>query len=109
MKRCPLCHAEARYRFGLGHTTVWGCASRVCGLLFAHPQLDDRSLADAYTSHYYPSNGNGNAAVYESTPEAVFGQTFSRAGAAFGCLAREKLLGFGCRGGGVCRVRGGGW
>jgi 2-polyprenyl-3-methyl-5-hydroxy-6-metoxy-1,4-benzoquinol methylase len=106
MKKCPLCHAEAKHRFGLGHTAVWGCISRVCGLLFANPQLDDRSLADAYTSHYYPSNGNGNAAVYESTPEAILRQTFGQAEAASGSLTGKRLLDFGCGIGGLCRVAG---
>jgi SAM-dependent methyltransferase len=106
MKQCPLCHAEAKRRYGLGHTVVWGCGARVCGLCFADPQLDDKSLADAYTSHYYPSNGNVNAAVYESTPEAILRQTFSRAEAALGSLAGKSLLDFGCGVGGLCRVAG---
>jgi SAM-dependent methyltransferase len=73
-------------------------------LLFADPQLDDRSLADAYTSHYYPPNENG--AVYESTPEAILRQTFSKRVAALGSLSGKSLLDFGCGVGGLCRVAG---
>jgi cyclopropane fatty-acyl-phospholipid synthase-like methyltransferase len=106
MTQCPLCRAEARCRFGLGHTTVWECASRICGLFFADPQLDDRSLADAYASHYYPSNEDGNAAVYENTPEAILRQTFNKAEAELGPLAGKNLLDFGCGVGGLCKVAG---
>lgn len=106
MKQCPLCRAEAKPRFGLGHTAVWRCASRFCGLLFADPQLDDRSLADAYTWHYYPSNGNGNRAIYESTPEAILRQTFCRAEAALGLFPGKSLLDFGCGEGSLCRIAG---
>ena len=104
MKRCPLCHAEAKYRFGLVHTAVWGCASRICGLLFSDPQLDERSLTEAYRSHYYPSNGNGNTTVYENTPEAILRQTFGRVEAVLGSLTGKSLLDFGCGLGGLCRV-----
>jgi 2-polyprenyl-3-methyl-5-hydroxy-6-metoxy-1,4-benzoquinol methylase len=106
MTQCPLCHAEASCRFGLGHTTVWGCTSRVCGLLFADPQLDDRSMADAYASHYYPSNGNGSAAVYENTPEAILRQTFQKVDAEVGPIGEKSLLDFGCGVGGLCKVAG---
>jgi cyclopropane fatty-acyl-phospholipid synthase-like methyltransferase len=104
MKTCPHCMSIAKHRFGLAHTTVWACTSPACGLLFADPQLDDRNLADAYTSHYYPSNGN--AAIYENTPEAILRQTFDKAEAELGSLAGKNLLDFGCGVGGLCRVMG---
>jgi cyclopropane fatty-acyl-phospholipid synthase-like methyltransferase len=66
--------------------------------------LDNRNLADAYTSHYYPSSGN--AAVYENTPEAILRQTFDRAEAEWGPLAGKSLLDFGCGVGGLCKVAG---
>jgi 2-polyprenyl-3-methyl-5-hydroxy-6-metoxy-1,4-benzoquinol methylase len=104
MKTCPLCHSVAKHRFGLGHTTVWACTSPVCGLFFADPQLDERSLTNAYTRHYYPSNGNGNAAVYKNTPHEILRQTFDRAEAALGSLTGKSLLDFGCGVGGLCNV-----
>jgi 2-polyprenyl-3-methyl-5-hydroxy-6-metoxy-1,4-benzoquinol methylase len=104
MKQCPLCRSEAKFRFELRHTAVWACASRVCGLVFADPQLDDRSLTEAYTTHYYPSNGNGSEHTYENTPEQILRQTFGEAPAKFGPLAGKKLLDFGCGVGGLCHL-----
>jgi 2-polyprenyl-3-methyl-5-hydroxy-6-metoxy-1,4-benzoquinol methylase len=68
--------------------------------------LDDRSLADAYASHYYPSNGNGNSTVYENTPEAILRQTFDETEAELGPLGGKNLLDFGCGVGGLCKVAG---
>jgi len=110
MKKCPLCYTEAKYRFGLGHTAAWACVSPVCGLLFADPQLDEKSLKHAYTAHYYPSNGNGNgngngkSTSYENTPEEILRQTFNRAESELGPLVGKNLLDFGCGVGGLCKI-----
>jgi 2-polyprenyl-3-methyl-5-hydroxy-6-metoxy-1,4-benzoquinol methylase len=61
-------------------------------------------LTNAYTKHYYPSNGN--AAVYENTPESILRQTLQEALTKFGALGGKKLLDFGCGVGGLCRVAG---
>jgi len=104
MKLCPLCRGEAKRRFGLGHTTAWACTSPDCGLFFADPQLDERSLTNAYAKHYYPPNGNGNAAVYENTPHEILRQTLDKAEAELGPLAGKSLLDLGCGVGGLCKV-----
>src|ERR1700687_2226430 len=104
MKLCPLCRGEAKRRFGLGHTTAWACTSPDCGLFVADPQLDERSLTNAYTKHYYPSNGNGTAAVYENTPHEILRQTLDKAEAELGPLAGKSLLDLGCGVGGLCKV-----
>lgn len=106
MTQCPLCHTEASCRFGLEHTTVWGCTSRVCGLLFADPQLDESSLTNAYAKHYYPTNGNGTKPIYENTPEQILRQTFEKVDAEVGPIAEKSLLDFGCGVGGLCKVAG---
>jgi 2-polyprenyl-3-methyl-5-hydroxy-6-metoxy-1,4-benzoquinol methylase len=61
-------------------------------------------LTNAYTKHYYPPNGNGNAAVYENTPHEILRQTFDKAEAELGPLAGKSLLDFGCGVGGLCQV-----
>lgn len=104
MKQCPLCRGEAKFRFALGHTAAWECVSRFCSLLFADPQLDNRSLAEAYKAHYYPSNGNGKKPSYDNTPEEILRQTFKRVEGELGPLEGKSLLDFGCGVGGLCNM-----
>jgi cyclopropane fatty-acyl-phospholipid synthase-like methyltransferase len=61
-------------------------------------------LTNAYTKHYYPPNGNGNAAVYENTPHEILRQTLEKAESEWGPLAGKSLLDFGCGVGGLCQV-----
>src|SRR5512135_3065914 len=65
---CPLCAGAARLLWVLEHTGVWRCGDSRCALEFAHPQLDDRALAQAYASLYYPAE-NGGKPHLENTPE----------------------------------------
>jgi SAM-dependent methyltransferase len=104
MKNCPLCQCRAVHLFRLEHTAVWECIAHDCGLLFADPQLDDKTLALAYAKHYYPSTVDGGSAIYENTPEEILWQVFAKLEAELGPLAQKKLLDFGCGVGGLCRV-----
>jgi 2-polyprenyl-3-methyl-5-hydroxy-6-metoxy-1,4-benzoquinol methylase len=73
-------------------------------LKFADPQLNEKDLAQAYTDHYYPSNGNGGRATYENTPEEILRQTFGKADAEQGPLSGKSLLDFGCGVGRLCKI-----
>jgi 2-polyprenyl-3-methyl-5-hydroxy-6-metoxy-1,4-benzoquinol methylase len=104
MKSCPLCQSEAVKRFELAYTIVWRCRAAGCCLQFALPQLDEATLARAYSTHYYPSNGNASDLTYENTPEQILRQTFGEVRAKLGPLAGKKLLDFGCGLGRLCQV-----
>ena len=75
-KNCRLCGSQASFRFKLKHATIWQCVKKGCGLQFCEPQMDDQSLAEAYSRLYYPLPKNGSRAVYESAPRSTFEQVF---------------------------------
>lgn len=104
--KCPLCGGVAAHHLFLPHTSVWKCAAPECSLEFAHPQLDDRQLARAYTDFYYPTNGNGNGHCvrFENTSDSVVHQVFQHLEKRFGTLAGLRLLDYGCGCGSLMRV-----
>ncbi|HWP83575.1 MAG TPA: class I SAM-dependent methyltransferase [Terriglobia bacterium] len=102
MNRCPLCQSEACHLFKLGHTTVYRCLSKQCGLRFAWPQMDAKALEAAYRSFYYPGESVRHG-VYSATPLPVLQQLMTSLGQAES-LRGQRLLDFGCGEGDLCLV-----
>jgi cyclopropane fatty-acyl-phospholipid synthase-like methyltransferase len=73
-------------------------------LQFAHPQLDDLSVNQAYKSLYYPPESNGSAIYFENTSEIVLRQALFRLQERIGELAGLRLLDYGCGVGSLLRV-----
>jgi 2-polyprenyl-3-methyl-5-hydroxy-6-metoxy-1,4-benzoquinol methylase len=103
-RACPLCGSTAEYYFGLPHTSVRQCSARTCRLQFADPQLDDRSLRQAYENLYYPAEGNGQPIQCENTSEDILRQVFSQLEQRVGALRGLRLLDYGCGVGALLRV-----
>lgn len=83
---------------------MWECASQRCGLRYAAPQLDERSLQAVYRKFYYPDLQRGGTTAYEATPVEILHQVFRYAIAEFGDLSGWRLLDYGCGRGTLCRV-----
>lgn len=103
-KNCRLCGSQASFRFKLKHATIWQCVKKGCGLQFCEPQMDDQSLAEAYSRLYYPLPKNGSRAVYESAPRSTFEQVFRNLDMRMGKSAGRTCLDFGCGNGTLCLV-----
>jgi SAM-dependent methyltransferase len=104
MQSCPLCANFAVKRLALPHTTVWECASRRCGLRYAAPQLDERSLQEAYRKFYYPDSPRAGTVAYKPTSVEILHQVFRYAIAEFGDLSGWRLLDYGCGTGALCNA-----
>lgn len=104
MQSCPLCGKFAVKRLALPHTTVWECASQSCGLRYAAPQHDERSLQAAYRKFYYPDLERAGTRAYEATPVEILHQVFRHAIAQFGDLSGWRLLDYGCGTGSLCKA-----
>ena len=100
---CPLCAGEARPLWVLEHTGVWRCGDLRCALEFAHPQLDDRALAQAYASLYYPAEDGGKLHL-ENTPEPDIRIFFRAVASHLGPVSGKRILDYGCGNGGLLRV-----
>jgi 2-polyprenyl-3-methyl-5-hydroxy-6-metoxy-1,4-benzoquinol methylase len=87
----------------LPHTQIWNCTNPTCRLRFAFPQLDDESLAKAYTELYYPK-AEHRSATHENTPPDIFRQLFHNLGGELGSLSGKTILDYGCGNGSLCRV-----
>jgi 2-polyprenyl-3-methyl-5-hydroxy-6-metoxy-1,4-benzoquinol methylase len=101
---CPVCGSRAALFFSLPHTAVFRCSAGQCMTQFAHPQLDDRTLSQAYENLYYPNKTNGSISHLENTPDAVLRQVLSQLQQHIGQLAGLRVLDYGCGVGSLLRV-----
>src|SRR5208337_356116 len=104
MGSCPLCGNLAVRRLALPHTAVWECASQRCGLRYASPQLDERSLQAAYRKLYYPDLQRAGTRPCKATRVEIRHQVFRHAIAEFGDLSGWRLLDYGCGTGSLCKA-----
>lgn len=93
--KCPLCGCASTRLFALPHTIVRKCTVQHCGLRFAHPQPEERTLAQDYTNLYYPGEHNGTGKI-ENTAESILRQVFEQLERRFGALEGFRLLDYGC-------------
>src|SRR5258708_13489090 len=96
MTKCPLWGSRTKKKFLLPHTTAWRCCAPDCGLEFAAPQLDDASLARAYSDLYYPEASDNRKVQFENTPDDILRQFFRALENQIGSLQGLRLLDYGC-------------
>src|SRR5262249_43253620 len=104
---CPLCDGATRRLMPVEHTTIWRCGAPDCTLEFAHPQMDDSGLADAYRQCYYPSDPT--ASHFAGTHDYLLREWFRYAsdagrGSSRIAFSGARLLDYGCGDGTLLRV-----